>query len=261
MLLVLITAAANVIPLLPYLMQGAIGAHAAPLSARIMFANVNFRNSAYAEALALISSEGPDIVGLAEVNHSWIDGLSELRERYPHRVVRPDDGAWGLALFSRFPVRELDSSPYSEGDVQTAIIVEVELHGKPVTLTLAHLRSPVSQDNANLRNVQIDTIATMAKRNKQAQIVIGDLNLTPWSPYFAPFEKAGLINVARGRGYKATFPAGLGYFGIPIDHLLLSDHLQVHGWRTSTLFGSDHLPIIADIAFADFGAEAAKQVQ
>jgi endonuclease/exonuclease/phosphatase (EEP) superfamily protein YafD len=257
-LLVLIAAAVNVIPLLPYFMQGAIRAHAASTSVRIMFANVNLRNADYAQTLELIRAEGPDIVGLAEVDASWIDGLSGLRESYPHRVVHAEDGAYGLALFSRFPVRELDSSPYSERDVQTAIMVQVELHGKPVALTLAHLMAPMSQDKANLRNVQVETIARMAQRNKQAQIVVGDLNLTPWSPYYAPLEEAGLINAARGHGYKATFPASLGYFGIPIDHVLFSDDLQVYRWRTSTALGSDHLPIIADIALHNFGAEPAQ---
>jgi endonuclease/exonuclease/phosphatase (EEP) superfamily protein YafD len=241
--------AANSLPLLPYAMPVASDAHAGEARLRIMAANVRYSNRDYERAMALIAAENPDVVGLLEVTDAWIDGLSGLRERYPYRVIRPDEGAHGLALFSRVPIEELGDSPYREADQLTAIRVRADLPGRPAILTLAHLIAPTTPKRHRIRNRQIRTIAGMVATDGEAEhIVIGDLNITPWSPHYAALQEAGLANAARGRGYTATWPAVLGPLGIPIDHVLLSAGLHVQQFRSGASFGSDHLPIVADVA-------------
>lgn len=240
---------ANSLPLLPYAMPGAAAAHAGEAGLRVMVANVLYRSNGYERALAHIDAEDPDIVGLVEVTDAWIDALSELQQRFPYHVLWPEEGAHGLALFSRVPLHELETSPYRESDIQTAIHVLADLPDRQVVLTLAHLVSPVTPRRAALRNRQIEAIAEMVNKDKERDhVVIGDLNITPWSPDYAALEDAGLVNAARGRGYMATWPAGLGPAGIPIDHILLSGELHVQQLRTGASISSDHLPIVADIA-------------
>jgi endonuclease/exonuclease/phosphatase (EEP) superfamily protein YafD len=181
--------------------------------------------------------------------------LSELHEEYPYSVLHPLDDSYGLALFSRLPIRELEFSPYDEDGKQIAIIVEVELPARRATLVLAHPISPVLPGRASSRNRQIEKIAKLIRTaGNPEQILIGDLNITPWSPYYAPLEtEAKLKNAAVGRGYRPTWPTwarGSRLMKIPIDHCLLSDGFQVQQFRTGTEIGSDHLPIIVDIANA-----------
>lgn len=240
---------ANSLPLLPYAMPVAADAHAGEARLRVMAANVRYSNGDYERTLALIAAENPDVVGLLEVTDAWIEGVSGLREHYPYHVVRPDDGAHGLALFSRVPIEELGDSPYREADQLTAIRVRADLPVGPVILTLAHLIAPTTPKRSRIRNRQIRTIAGMVAMDRELEhIVIGDLNITPWSPHYAALEQAGLTNVARGRGYTATWPAVLGPLGIPIDHVLLSPGLHAQQFRSGASFGSDHLPIVADVA-------------
>jgi endonuclease/exonuclease/phosphatase (EEP) superfamily protein YafD len=243
---------ANLIPLLPYAMPGAVDAQAAQPSLRVLAANVNLRNSDYQAALALIETEEPDVVCLLEVTDAWMDGLADLQLHYPHSVIRPEEGAYGIALFSRHPISELEGSPYTEDGVQTAIRVGVEMKERQVVLTLAHLKAPTSASKSALRNRQIATMAEMIGRDLgREHILIGDFNITPWSPQYWPLEEtAGLRNAARGRGYSPTWPAGFGLMGIPIDHILLSDGIEVVQFRTGAAFGSDHLPVVADLAVA-----------
>lgn len=242
--------AANSLPLLPYAMPGAAAAHAGEARLRVMAANVLYRSNDYERALAQIDAEDPDIVGLVEVTDAWIDALPELQQRFPYHVLRPEESAHGLALFSRLPLQELEISPYHEGDIQTAIHVLADLQGRQVVLTLAHLVSPVTPRRAALRNRQIEAIAELVNKDKEYDhVVIGDLNITPWSPDYAALEEAGLVNAARGRGYMATWPAGLGPAGLPIDHVLVSGGLHVQQFRMGASIGSDHLPIVADITF------------
>ena len=88
------------------------------------------------------------------------------------------------------------------------------------------------------------------------RIVMGDLNITPWSPFYVPLEEeAGMTNAANGRGYLPTWPAGLDLLKIPIDHMLVSEGVTVQQFRTGEENGSDHLPIILDVVIADTRVE------
>jgi endonuclease/exonuclease/phosphatase (EEP) superfamily protein YafD len=105
-LIAAMVAAANLIPLLPYVTPGAAPAQAGLISLRVMSINVHFRNRDYGRVRALIEHEDPDIVGLSEVSGEWIAGLAALAEAYPHAVLRPEEGAYGLGQ-----PRNIDACP------------------------------------------------------------------------------------------------------------------------------------------------------
>lgn len=247
-------AVANGSALVPYIVPNPAAAEASPGHVRFMVANVSFRNSRYGALREAIRQEDPDVIGLTEATGKWIDELEELRKEYPYTVLRHQDGAYGLALYSRIPVRELNGSPLMHGGLQTAIAAEFELQETRVTLLLSHVRAPVSAGMARMRNEQLEAIASMlgADANEE-QILAGDLNTTQWSPRYGSLESGtGLVNAARGRGYVPTWPTWLpvGFVRIPIDHFLMSGGLRVQQVRTSSDIGSDHLPVIADVVLA-----------
>jgi endonuclease/exonuclease/phosphatase (EEP) superfamily protein YafD len=251
-LIATIAVAANLVPLLPFVLPGTAAAQASELPVRIMVANVSFRNSDYSRVREAVSRENPDVVGLLEVNEVWLDELAVLGAEYPYTVFRPQEGAHGLALYSRFPVQELPTSPYIQDGVQTSISVDLQLRPARVHLILAHLMAPIGPREAALRNEQIARLATLMEEDSDVQqILIGDLNVTPWSPKYAPLEtRVGLSNAARGRGYVPTWPSWMptGFLRIPIDHCLVSEGLSVQQFRTGPDIGSDHLPIVVDVA-------------
>lgn len=245
---------ANGSALLPYIVPSPDSAEASPVHVRLMVANVSFRNSRYRALREAIRQENPDVIGLTEATGAWIDELEELRGEYPYTVLRDQDGAYGLALYSRIPVRELDGSPLMHGGLQIAIAAEFELQETRVTLLLSHVRAPVSASMARMRNEQLEAIASLLSADaNEEQILAGDLNTTQWSPLYGSLEsRTGLVNAARGRGYVPTWPTWLpvGFLRIPIDHFLLSEGLRVQQVRTSSDVGSDHLPVIADVVLA-----------
>lgn len=247
-----LAAAVNGAALVPYVLPGTPAAEASQPHVRLMSANVSYGNGNYAALRQAVRSENPDVVGFLEVTEAWERELAPLRTDYPYAIVRGEDGAYGLALFSRIPLEELEGSPYVEEGLQTAIMAEVAFEETPVTLILSHVRAPTAEAKARLRNTQLQRIAAMVKTDEnEEQILIGDLNTTPWSPYYRRLENdAGMANAARGRGYVSTWPAWLptSLLRIPIDHCLVSDGLRVRQFRTGPHVGSDHLPIVADIA-------------
>ena len=71
--------------------------------------------------------------------------------------------------------------------------------------------------------------------------ILGDLNVSPWSPHFG-----GLLRES-GRGVQATWPTNLAPMRIPIDHCLVSPDVSVVGRRVGPDVGSDHFPIVVDV--------------
>lgn len=250
---VALIAIANAGPLMPYFLPVAHQRHAVAGQFSVMVANVGLHNGDYTALIETIEHENPDIVGLLEVDARWVEHLAALHSDYSFSVLRPEDGAYGIALYSKLPVHETVSSPYAANGIQTAVSVNLDLQGEPATLLLAHLMAPVTASRARLRNEQINQIARTVKENgNDRAMLLGDLNLTPWSPYFAVLERdSGLASAARGRGYLGTWPTRPSLFRIPIDHCLVSDGLQVQEIRTGPDIGSDHLPLLVDIAVTD----------
>ncbi|HET6630838.1 MAG TPA: endonuclease/exonuclease/phosphatase family protein [Woeseiaceae bacterium] len=247
-----LAAAANAAPLMPFLLAGPASAEAAGHPLRLMAANVHYRNFDYAALLEEVRRQHPDVLGLMEVDQEWLDGLSALESEFRWTVLRPLEGPYGLALYSKLPFQRLPGSPYIEDGFQTAVAVELATGEAPITLVLAHVRAPASPAKAELRNTQFVALGKMlAADDNAAKILMGDLNTTPWSPYYRQLASAtDMRNAALGRGYLPTWPAGFSLLKIPIDHCLVSDALRVSNFRTGADVGSDHLPIVVDLSIS-----------
>lgn len=242
-------AAVNLAFLLPYVMPQPPMAQAAPNAVRILVANVGKYNDDYRSLRDLVAAERPDIVGLLEADRGWSDALSDLSDRFRWRVLRPEEGAYGIVLLSRVPMRELPNSPYRREGVQAAVSVELDLFDAPATMVLAHLMAPLGPSFARLRNDQLADLAGLLQQDEhEARILVGDLNVTPWSPEYGVLERqTGLANAAVGRGYRGTWPVRPALLRIPIDHCLVSDAFEVAAYEVGPDVGSDHFPLIVDL--------------
>jgi endonuclease/exonuclease/phosphatase (EEP) superfamily protein YafD len=238
-----------------YVFPSSSSVQAQPATFRVLSANVSKRNSDYAALHALVNDLKPDVIGLIEVDERWIQSLSIIESSYPYRILRPEDGAYGLAIFSRIPFRETDVSPYREVGVQTAILAEIALGDSRATLAFAHLMAPTSRAKSAMRNRQLEFLAGHFRESETPErILLGDLNITPWSPHYAVLETdTGLANASLGSGYAGTWPTWPAFMRIPIDHCLVSRGLQIVRIRSGPDIGSDHLPLIVDIAVANYG--------
>jgi endonuclease/exonuclease/phosphatase (EEP) superfamily protein YafD len=75
-------------------------------------------------------------------------------------------------------------------------------------------------------------------------VIMGDFNSTPWGRAysFVPGLRAG------DSRFEGTFPAGAGWFGLPIDHIKFGGGLVLTDFRLGESVGSDHLPLLATFA-------------
>jgi endonuclease/exonuclease/phosphatase (EEP) superfamily protein YafD len=239
----------SAVPVLPYLPS----ALAAPADAtaprptlRVLVANVFYRNSSASPLLETIRREAPDAVLLVEYTTQLSERLGELRQTYPYRLESPGRDPYGIALFSRF---ELSSVQRFMLGPTAAIEARLAAGGAEVTLLGVHLRAPTAPTRAAARNRQLELLAERVSAVRHPVIVAGDFNISPYSPYYADWlARTGLTDVRRGRTLRPSWPTFLPILGIPIDHCFVSPDIAIIGDRGLPRFGSDHYPMIVELA-------------
>jgi len=220
----------------------------APPSIRLLSQNVNTSSDNFAAVLAFIQAEQPDLVLLFEVDHRWIEHMGILNAGFPYSCSSPRTDNFGIALWSKFELRDTRVAPMTEVRVPT-IITDVLAPGGSFRLIGTHPLPPVSSRYVTLRNEQLAIIAAeVAAHPGMPTLVAGDLNLTPWSPVFADLLHDGrLRDTSRGFGLQRTWPESNWFMRIPIDHVLVTDGISIVDRRVGPNVSSDHRGIIAEL--------------
>lgn len=215
---------------------------------RLMTANVAMRNENYAAFYKSVEASAPDILVLQEITEEWNQAIQPLRAVYPYSEILPKQGGAGLAIFSRYP---LDSVKvlFAESSMHPALLAVANLDGTPLTVLLMHPLTPMRPDKFANRNEQLKAAAAVMKSTLEPKLLVGDLNTTMWSPYYSDLvENSGLHDARIGRGLYPTFESDLPLFlGIPIDHLLTGETIQVENFEFGIPTGSDHRPLVIDL--------------
>lgn len=227
---------------------------------RLLLFNVLHNNERHSEFLELIRREQPDIVIAQEVTTRWTRALQELRDEFPYSEVVAKDRGAGLALLSRFPLACSEVLALGS-DERPGIIARIELPGAALSLFTFHPPAPLRPKHFGYRNEQFAAAAPIARALAAPRVVMGDFNVTIWSPYFSRLlVEAGLVNAREGFGLLPTWPAWhrARLLMIPIDHCLVSPDIEVRDLRTGPRIGSDHLPLIAELSIPLAAAGAAR---
>jgi endonuclease/exonuclease/phosphatase (EEP) superfamily protein YafD len=213
---------------------------------RLLFANVCFDNPDHDRILSLVDSARPDLVVLTEMESDWFAALEPLGRSYPYCTCKEPEDVPESILWSRLPVDDYQVLPFSRDDL-TSFRARIGLEGRSLTLVGVHTMSPRGGVNARHRNEELDELGRYAAGRTGPLIVVGDLNCTPWSPYFRDLlRQSGLADSRRGFGVQPSWPAWLPLPGIPIDHCLVSSEVEVIDRRVGPDIGSDHYPIVID---------------
>ncbi len=215
---------------------------------KILTANVLFSNQDYQALSELIERESPDAVGLVEATPEWIEGLSAVREKYPYRLEAPDvDGATGLVLwFRKEPISISPPAAPCRGG-WPYLRATIDWNDGPLELWLVHPSNPLRR-RGEIGNRELVELAKSIGKTSGPRVVVGDLNCTEGSPYFWDFLRESRLRDSRyGFGkqpsWRQTWP-----FNIPIDHAFVSRELAVLDRRLGAPFGSDHLPLVLEVA-------------
>ena len=222
------------------------------VSLRCVLFNVNTANVRHADVAAFLQRSDADVIMLLETDDIWLSAMRELLDKYPYSAAAPRKDNFGIGLFSKVPI--VGGIEAMGAASLPAVRARLTIDGCELTLVGVHAVPPKSGEYAALRNDLFDSLAGWVPRLDGPVVLLGDLNTTPWSPYFRDLlARTGLSDGRRGFGIKATWPSFLGPFGIPIDHCLVSDDVIVKDFHLGPSAGSDHRAIVVDLVIGTAG--------
>ena len=234
-----------------------------PASLRVMTYNLWELNADPQESARAILSSGADVVTMPEARGRSEVVLSLIARSYPYRANCLSNRWCSLAIASKRPFllsRFHQGSWLGAHPDRLALVwgITSDRSGRLFTVAVTHLAHP-GPDGIQLG--QIDRLAKLLQKCRFPGLVLaGDFNLTPWSYALKRQDRsfAPLVRRTRfipswpdrwpGLALRAPFPF------LPIDHVYTATEWRAVSVRRGARGGSDHYPVIIDLAREEAGA-------
>lgn len=217
---------------------------------KIFLSNVYTPNTNYAAVIDRVKRENPDVLIFIEINQKWSDALKAgLKAAYPEIREIPREDNFGIAVYSRIPVKEVTAEYLTGIDVPCFRAV-LSLGDKETVLWAVHTLPPVGAGRWEIRNRQLEVLGEKIRGESRPVIVTGDLNTSSWSYGFSMLAGKTLRDGALGKGFVGTWPTMWPRFlRTHLDHVLVSKEFGVASYRVLPQIGSDHQPVAAELFF------------
>ena len=167
--------------------------------------------------------------------------------RYRYRVTVPLENSRGMAVYSRLP---LAGTLIVQPEIAPTISTRVLMGGTNVTLVDVHAVGP-PEGMAAHRSVDRRDRRSSPAPVRVPGIVAGDFNATPYNKTMHEMAgpRARQRPPAAGRGLASRGrTASTGVPPMQLDHVLVDDALVVLDIRELRGSGSDHKPVLVDLA-------------
>lgn len=221
---------------------------------RIVVSNVLSENCEIEGAWTVWLKENPDVLVLLEFDSRWQRDSTGYSNQFKHRFEYPSNDNFGIACYSNLPVKSIEEFAFGKLAI-SAVAMEIQVSATNVNVVAAHPVPPVRKDYAQERNRYLEELAALAS-DRDYVVVLGDLNLTPYSPYFKKLlSETELADSRRGFGIQSTWPVHLWPLRIPIDHCLVNPEIRVVDRRVLQSVGSDHFPVLLDIEIPESSSD------
>lgn len=215
--------------------------------------NVRYDNPTPSRIIDEIQQTDADIVFIQEMTDPMyrLWRSSGALDPYPYEFNSIDNGAQGLAIFSKFPFLEKEIFEGPGFPQQRAV---VEINGRELILWNVHTKSPVGGAISQWKG-DLDHVQSRLHSENGDVLMAGDFNATWSHKPFRDIIRDGVREVAndRGRGHSRTWPVDKGFAVktdgfIRIDHVLTKNNIRATSIREGAGNGSDHRSTITELA-------------
>src|SRR5262249_7048371 len=209
---------------------------------RLVTFDLGAANDSLDEIADFILGANADVVLLQDVSCTAAHELiPKLKTTFPTALVSAENCA-GQALLSKQPW--LATGQVITGTRKPLLAwARLQVANHTFTLTGVRFSDPFAP---NEQAADLGRLVAHLSSQGAAHIVAGDFNITPFAWKFAQLQNAGLGQHAT---YLTNWP---GQWALPIalpDNVLSSQDIASVRVSTGPALGSDHRPLIADIAF------------
>lgn len=215
-----------------------------PPDLRLAQLNTFFKNPKPQATAQWIKDESPDVVFLQEVSPKTQQIPNSLIGSYPYQIVCRYGVVGDVAVLSRFPA--VASKCIEE---EGLVWMQVQIGERKLTFASLHLHWPYPYRQWK----QVERISKELEAMPRPVVLAGDFNAAPWSSAVRRIES--LSGAKAIPGLRLTLRMSFGGMApvqmLPIDHMLLPPELEALFIRLGPPVGSDHLPTIAGVAYAE----------
>ena len=218
----------------------------------ILVSNVLTTNTRYDKLIGLVNKKNPDILLTLETDKKWEEELSVLEKKYPYTVKIPLDNLYGMHLYSRLKLEEIDVKYLIKEDIPS-------IHGylrlnnnSRVKFHALHPQppSPTEDPTSTNRDAELLLVGKDVKKDQESVVVFGDLNDVAWSRTTRLFQKlSGLLDPRIGRGFFNTFHADYRLLRWPLDHVFHTNDFTLIELSRGPHIGSDHFPMFIKLNY------------
>ena len=223
---------------------------------RVLASNLR-KGQANPAAFLKIASGDVDVIAVSELTPSASTGLEAvgLQDLFPYSLLRPQSGAFGIGIWSKFPLEPAVPPTQHTPRMAAAHLKIPGVRVDPLFVSV-HITSPITAESGSFQRWQESITRLRTRLNKMvpkggpgASIVAGDFNSTPDMRQFRDLLKDGFHDALHqtGAGWSPTFPSRSCYPPVlAIDHVL-ARNAQVESVKTVVVPGSDHRALLAEI--------------
>ena len=215
---------------------------------KVSFFNKNFTNNNYDEISKAFTNLNPDVIIVAESEPLLEEKILKLKE-YPFRDRSIGEKYFPISIYSKY---KIENSVYNSN--VDLLYNEINFNGKKINIISTHPVAPINEEALAYRNRQLKIICNFSNNIiSKSKILLGDFNLSNWSPRYEEFVHClkNMKNTAKGQGIKFTWTGNLltKPFEIKthIDHIFISDDLQLNMYQIYGNYHSDHNLIFVDL--------------
>lgn len=203
------------------------------------------KNRQFEKALSVARNGNPDVIVLSEVTMPWWLRFVQEFPEYSHQLVEPRYG--GVGILSKLPMKNAEIRYFGKKKRPRICAQLITSHG-PLDMILVHTVTPFYLPP--MRDGELQVVAEEARVSKNPVVVLGDINCSPWSPVFSRFLMAsGLNDSEQGFGIQPSWaPHAIPFPIIPIDHIFVSENIEVVTREIGQDFGSDHRPVTVQLS-------------
>jgi len=217
---------------------------------RLLMANVLQNNRRSDLMLQEIRKAAPDVICLVETDTWWEQQMRPLAQDYEWVHTCPLGNTYGMLLYSRLPILRCETRFLVRDNVPSMRAVVQLRSGDEVVIYALHPRPPLPNSPTFGRDAELVIVGREIDRERKPALVIGDLNDVAWSYTTKLFQRLShTVDPRVGRGMYNTFHANHHLARYPLDHVFHTRHFNVAEIRRMQYTGSDHFPILVELAF------------
>ena len=212
----------------------------------LIVSNVLTPNTQYHLLLQQIRQHQPDLILTLESDAHWQQALNVLEDDYPYRVAVPLDNLYGMHLYSRLALKDIEVKFILSDEIPSIHATVILRSGQPVQLYCLHPKppSPTEAKDSTLRDAELLIVGDQIKDLDESCIVMGDLNDVAWSRTTRLFQRiSGLLDPRVGRHFVNTFHADYPLLRWSLDHVFHSTDFALVQMQRLAHIGSDHFPV------------------